>query len=88
MNSISNKKNNSPETKLSQKNLSTNGNNFNLRKFISNKKLNYLNNSDVKNNSTFTNMFNHYKNNTLNMNKSIDRKTIKKYSTKINLFWI
>ena len=25
-------------------------------------------------------MFNHYKNNTLNMNKSIDRKTIKKYS--------
>jgi hypothetical protein len=80
INSISHKKNSSPETKLSQKNLITNGNSFNLRKFISNKKLNYLNNSDVKKNSTFTNMFNHYKNNTLNMNKSIDRKTIKKYS--------
>ena len=68
--------------KLSQKNLSTNGNSFHLRKFISNKKLNNLNNSDVKKNSTFTNMFNHYKNNSLNMNKSIDRSTIKKYSNK------
>ena len=82
MNSISHKKNSSPETKLSQKNLITNGNSFNLRKFISNKKLNNLNNSDVKKNSTFTNMFNHYKNNSLNMNKSIDRSTIKKYSNK------
>ena len=82
MNSISHKKNSSPETKLSQKNLITNGNSFNLRKFISNKKLNNLNNSDVKKNSTFTNMFNHYKNNSLNMNKSIDRNTIKKYSNK------
>ena len=27
-------------------------------------------------------MFNHYKNNTLNMNKSIDRNIIKKYSNK------
>ena len=87
MNSFYNKNTFSPNRKKTHKvDSKTKGNNFYLRKFTSNKKVNNLFNNNTKINSTFTNLYSDYKRNTQNINNSLDRKLTNKKIIPINFF--